>query len=322
MAEYKPPKSGILAHLPSSWVPYAELCRLVKPTGTLNITLPYVLGFLFNACVVGNSLYAVAMRLTVLLVAGFLLRGAGCSWNDIIDREVDKHVERCRLRPMARGALSVPSALAFTIVQFVVWLAVLSTLVPRHWPLTAPLILMVLSYPFAKRYTHYAQVVLGVTLAWGTLIGSNATGVNILIWNKQPLELGSTHNVVYGQIGLFLSYVVWSVLHDTVYAQQDIKDDLKTNLMSVAVHYKHQLRMLLAGLSIVQVVLHVWTGICLQAGVWYYLPACLGCAAMLFTLVTKLDLEDPSDCAWWFNNGSAWYGGLTFLGLFAEYMSR
>lgn len=123
---YKPTK-GVLSCLPSSCVPYAELMRLNKPVGTLNIHFPYLFGSLFAACAQHpfvTPLSVLSANLKLFAMA-FLLRSAGCTWNDLIDRNLDRKVARCRLRPIARYAASPRSGFIFYAIQILVWLAML-----------------------------------------------------------------------------------------------------------------------------------------------------------------------------------------------------
>ena len=112
-------KAGVFTYLPLSWVPYAELMRIHKPVGTLNVFFPHLFGSLFAGCVLDPFIRPrlLLMRIGALLGAAFVLRSAGCSWNDIADRDLDRLVERTRLRPMARGAISLPAAYVFTATQ-------------------------------------------------------------------------------------------------------------------------------------------------------------------------------------------------------------
>lgn len=112
-------------------------------------------------------------RSASLFVAAFVLHSAGCTCNDIADRDLDRLVERTCSRPMARDAISLRAAYMFTAAQVGIWLAVFSQLLPELWiSYVAPLLFPVSLYPFAKRITDYAQVVLDITPVWGVLVGA------------------------------------------------------------------------------------------------------------------------------------------------------
>ena len=155
---YKPTK-GVLSCLPSSCVPYAELMRLYKPVGTLNIYFPYLFGSLFAACAQHpfvTSLSVLSANLKLFAMA-FLLRSAGCTWNDLIDRDLDRKVARCRLRPIARYAVSPRSGFIFYAIQFLVWLAMLLQTDARTVYYALGCVFLGHLYPFAKRSTDYPQ---------------------------------------------------------------------------------------------------------------------------------------------------------------------
>lgn len=290
-----PNTAGVLAYLPHSWAPYAELMRIHKPVGILSIFFPYLFGSLFAGCVSDPLIRpgSLLIHIGALLGAAFILRSAGCTWNDIADRDLDRLVERTRLRPMARGAISLLAACVFTAVQVGIWLAALSLLLPGRWPLyAAPLLFLVWLYPFAKRFTNYAQVFLGITLAWGVLVGAAVVGLDV--WGT---DAGAERA---GLAVLYLVCVVWTVIYDTVYAHQDVRDDMKAGIKSMAVLWLHWTKALLWVLSSVQVGLLWSVGICMEAGAWYHFVAVGGNAAVLQTMVIKLDLGDPHDCLWWF----------------------
>ena len=312
------PRTGILARLPPSWTPYAELMRLHKPVGIINIFFPYLFGSLFAACLSKPSMTATFLlgRIMALLSAAFILRSAGCTWNDIVDRDIDRLVERTRLRPMARGALSLRAAYIFTAAQAAIWCSLLSHLLPRRWLFyAAPLVFLVGLYPYAKRVTDYAQVVLGLTLGWGVLIGSAATGLD-------PLDLDNKAGDQEGLAGLYVVYIIWTVIHDTVYAHQDVRDDLKVGIKSMAVWWLGYTKRLLWVLAFVQVGLLAAIGLRMEAGKWYYYGSVGGNTATLVAMISRLDLSDPRDCLWWFQVGSLLVGTSISAALSCEYMAR
>lgn len=316
---YQTPQSGVLSYLPLQLVPYAELMRLAKPVGIMNIYFPYLFGTLF-AVSIAQPIVELNSLLTAnlwLFIAAFVLRSAGCTWNDIIDRDLDRQVTRCRLRPMPRGAVTVRNGCIFAAAQCLVWLGVLSQICRQYISYATPLIIMVGFYPFAKRLTNYAQVVLGFTLAWGVFIGCVALGVDPLTLVTQDLATTGA-----GLISLQLSYVVWTIIHDTVYAHQDFQDDSKAGIKSMAVYFRHSMKLLLSGLAVVQLELLLFTGKLMKAGLNYYLGAFGGTAVLLLWMIWQVDLKSPRECAWWFEKGSLIVGGTMSAGLFGEYWSR
>ncbi len=315
--EFWRPKSGALACLPESWVPFAELMRLHKPVGIMNIFFPYLFGLLFAACVSAPvmELETVLLLTTYLFAAAFILRSAGCTWNDIIDRDLDCLVERTRLRPMTRGAVTLQAAYVFTVAQCGAWLALLWQILPYRWPLyAAPLLFFVWLYPFAKRFTDYAQVVLGITLGWGVLAGAAVGGLDALNMNINDKGVGLA--------GLYVVYLVWTVIHDTVYAHQDVRDDAKAGIKSMAVRWLDWTKALLRGLAIMQIILLWSIGTLMRAGIYYFCLAVCGNLAVLPTMILEVDLDDPRDCLRWFQAGSLLIGACVVAGLLGEYLVR
>ena len=319
-----PPETDILAAMPESWVPFAELMRVHKPVGIMNIYFPYLFGLLFAGCVSSPVMdrRSLLLRSTSLFGVAFILRSAGCTWNDIIDRDIDRLVERTRLRPMARertrlrpmarGAISLQAAYAFTVVQTGIWLALLSCMLTDRWLLfAAPLLFLVWLYPFAKRFTDYVQMLLGITLGWGVLVGAKVGDLDML--DTVMDERGA------GLAGLYSVYLVWTVIHDTIYAHQDVRDDAKAGIRSMAVRWLNATKALLWGLAVVQLLLLWSIGTCMGAGAWYFWFAVCGNLTLLSTMILELDLSNPQDCFWWFQTGSLVIGTSIAAGLLGEY---
>nr|POE82294.1 4-hydroxybenzoate polyprenyltransferase, mitochondrial [Quercus suber] len=219
---------------------------------------------------------------------------------------------------MARGALRVYEATIFTGNLFVIWFAILSATSTRHWNYSVPILTMVLAYPYAKRYTHWAQLFLGLTLASGILVGASISSVDEVLVEDASFYSPPSRGVV----GLFSSYAVWCVIHDTIYAQQDIEDDMKAGVMSTAILFRNYFHYFLGLLCLLQVSLHFYTGFVLEAGLMYHIPAVFLCGLVLVRMMFSVDIKDPSSCAWWFRNGCLAYGLLLGLGLLGEYSSR
>ena len=311
------PKSGALVYLPESWIPFAELMRLHKPIGIMNIFYPYLFGLLFAACVSAPlmELGTILILAAYLFTAAFLLRSAGCTWNDIIDRDLDCLVERTRSRPMARRAVTLQAAYIFTVTQFGAWLALLSQILPHHWPLyAAPLLFFVWLYPFAKRFTNYAQVILGITLGWGVIAGAAIGGLDALDMDMNDKSAGLA--------GLYGVYLVWTVIYDTVYAHQDVRDDAKAGIKSIAVRWLDWTKALLWGLAVMQILLLWSIGMLMRAGIYYFGFAVCGNLAVLPTMILQVNLGDPRDCLRWFQAGSLLIGACVAAGLLGEYLVR
>lgn len=312
-SEYTQPRSGILSVLPSSWVPYAELMRLEKPAGFYAFYFPYLTGISYAACV-ANPIPSPEHLLTLsslFLLGSVVLRGAACAWNDNIDQEFDRKVARCRLRPMARGAITSAQGHFFTAALMGAGLPLFAFLPRECAHHVIPITVLFALYPFAKRITNYPQVVLGFPFAWAIFMCCDALEVN-------PFSA----RLYAPTLSLFTANILWTVIYDTIYAHQDLKDDIRAGVKSMAVQYTDSTKRLTSTLGIIQIMMLILTG--WQAGLSpiYFVVTCGGTAAVLAFMIMKVSLDQPASCAWWFRHGLLFVGGSTAVGLFGEYFVR
>jgi len=312
LAPYSPPSTGLLSVLPSSWVPYAELIRLDKPTGTYYLFFPCLFSTLLAAPLATPMASPISVLGTTFLFfsGALIMRGAGCTINDLWDRNLDPRVRRTRLRPIARGAVKPFSALVFTGAQLLAGLAILLQFPTQCLYYGIPSLLLVASYPLAKRVTHYPQVVLGLTFSWGAIMGFPALGIDLLHNSTAMMAAGY----------LYASNIAWTVLYDMIYAHMDIKDDAKAGIKSIALKYDKQTKQILTGLAATQVGLLAAAGVAAGAGPVFFVGSCGGAAATLVVMIWKLNLKSVKDCWWWFVNGCWFTGGAVATGLGAEYL--
>lgn len=309
---YSPPTTGVLSVLPLSWVPYAELIRLDKPTGTYYLYFPC----LFSTLLAAPFATPIATPLSVLSTSllffsgALVMRGAGCTINDLWDRNLDPHVRRTRLRPIARGAITPFNAVVFTGAQLLTGLAILLQFPTQCLWYGIPSLLFVASYPLAKRVTHYPQVVLGLTFSWGAFMGFPALGVDLL-QNNAALAAAAC---------LYASNIAWTVLYDMIYAHMDIKDDAKAGIKSIALRHDKETKQILSGLAVTQVGLLTAAGIAAGAGPVFFVGSCGGAAVTLAMMIRRVNLKSVKDCWWWFVNGCWFTGGAISAGLGAEYL--
>ena len=311
---YSPPQTGLLSHLPPSWVPYAELIRLDKPTGSYYLFFPCIFSTLLAAplafpmtpptTVLGTSL--------LFLTGAIIMRGAGCTINDLWDRNLDPHVARTRLRPIARGAITPFNALVFTGAQLFAGLAILLQFPTACFFYATPSLLFVAAYPLAKRITYYPQFVLGLTFSWGAIMGFPALGVDLL----------SNGAAQAAAALLYTSNVAWTVLYDMIYAHMDIKDDAKAGIKSIALKHDKETKQVLTGLAVTQVALLAGAGIVTGAGPVFFIGGCGGALVTLGIMIKRVNLKSVKDCWWWFVNGCWITGGVISLGLGADYLVR
>ncbi|KAJ5054124.1 uncharacterized protein L3040_000407 [Drepanopeziza brunnea f. sp. 'multigermtubi'] len=313
-AIYEAPKTGLLSIIPSSWVPYAELVRLDKPTGTYYLFFPCLFSTLLAAPLAIPMAAPLSVLGTSLLFfsGALVMRGAGCTINDLWDRNLDPHVRRTRLRPIARGAVTPFNALAFTGVQLFIGLGVLLQFPTSCLFYGIPSLLLVAAYPLAKRVTHYPQFVLGLTFSWGAMMGFPALGVDLL------QDIGA----LTAAGCLYTSNVAWTVLYDMIYAHMDIKDDAKAGIKSIALKHDAQTKQILSGLAVAQIGLLAAAGVAAGAGPVFFVGSCGGAAITLAVMIKRVNLKSVKDCWWWFVNGCWITGGVVSAGLGAEYLIR
>jgi 4-hydroxybenzoate polyprenyltransferase len=264
--------------LAPAWArPYLRLARLDRPIGSWLLLLP---------CWWSAGLAAVAAReqvnvwhLVLFLVGAFAMRGAGCTWNDIVDRDLDAQVERTRSRPIPSGQVSVAAAFAFLVLQALVGLAVLLQF-NRFTILTGIASLGIVAvYPFMKRVTYWPQIALGLAFSWGALMGWPAVFAR-LDWPALLLYAGS---------------IAWVIGYDTIYAHQDREDDALIGVKSTALLFGERTKPILAVFYALAVLLIALAGWSVGAGVVFSLGL-FAFAAHLSWQMRRLDIGDPANC--------------------------
>ncbi|KID88773.1 UbiA prenyltransferase family [Metarhizium guizhouense ARSEF 977] len=252
--------------------------------------------------VVGTSL--------LFFSGALIMRGAGCTINDLWDRNLDPHVSRTRLRPIARRAISPFNGLVFTGAQLLAGLGILIQFPAPCLFYGIPSLLFVASYPLAKRVTYYPQFVLGLTFSWGAIMGFPALGIDLL----------SNGSALTAAACLYGSNIAWTVLYDMIYAHMDIKDDAKAGIKSIALKHDSQTKQILTGLATTQIALLAAAGIATGAGPAFFIGSCGGAAVTLALMIRKVNLKSVKNCWWWFVNGCWITGGTISLGLAADYL--
>lgn len=206
--------------LPAALRPYARLMRLDRPIGVWLLLLPCWWGLALGQIALGGGLPSLWYA-SLFLIGAVIMRGAGCTLNDIADREFDAQVARTRLRPLAAGQVSPMAAMIFLIC---LCLAGLVVLIQFNWFTVvtgAASLLVVAIYPFMKRITHWPQAVLGLAFNWGALVG----------WSSLHGALAPAPLLLYG------GGVAWTLAYDTIYAHQDKEDDVLIGVKSTALKF-------------------------------------------------------------------------------------
>ncbi len=264
---------GWLARLPRGLQDYGLLARLDRPIGTWLLLIPCLWGL----AIIGGS---EAMLWAPLFAVGAIaMRGAGCTINDLADRDIDRLVERTRARPLAAGRLGWCAALLFIGLQLLIGLVVLLFL-----PSTAAIIALcsmpfVIAYPFMKRITYWPQAFLGLTFNWGVLVG---------------------YAVITGGLGLpalmlYFAGIAWTLGYDTIYAHQDKEDDALIGVKSSALKLGSATQGWLYGFYAAMLFFLVVAGVTAELGMLFFM-ALLPIAGLLAWQVQGLDIDDPNDC--------------------------
>lgn len=198
--------------------PYLRLSRMDRPIGTWLLLLPCWWSLALAAISSGRFGLTGLWIALGCAVGAFLMRGAGCTWNDITDRDIDGQVARTRTRPLPAGDVSVAGALAWIAVQSLLAFVILLTFHPTAIVLGIAALVPVAVYPFAKRFTWWPQVFLGLAFNWGALLG----------WAALTGSVGPAAIALYG------AGIAWTLFYDTIYAHQDTEDDALIGVKSTA----------------------------------------------------------------------------------------
>lgn len=232
-----------------------------------------------------------------------------------MDQEFDRQVERCKNRPIARGAVSIFHGHVFTIAQTILCGLMFVGLQVEVLVYAGVMTIVLGIYPFGKRVTDFPQVILGFAFAIPVVMCPAILGCD-------PLLSPPSGDVRKGAWCLYGANALWTIIFDTVYAHQDVKDDIKAGVKSLAVRLGDQTKLGLGVLSAMQVGLLVATGYFCELGSLFFLTGCGGAALSLFGMLYSVDLEEPASCAWWFGPGSRLVGASVILGLMGHYAVR
>jgi 4-hydroxybenzoate polyprenyltransferase len=258
--------------------PYLRLARYDRPIGSWLLLMPC---WWSAALAAGVARDVSGLPLIVLLffIGAFVMRGAGCTWNDITDRNLDTKVERTRSRPIPAGQVSVTQALLFLVLQALVGLAVLLQF-NRFAIFTGIASLAIVAvYPFMKRITYWPQITLGLAFSWGAPMGFAVT-----LGRLDPAALV-----------LYAGSICWVIAYDTIYAHQDTEDDVLVGIKSTALLFGDKTKLALTVFYSAAVVL-IGIALWLAGAGW---PAALGLAAFAAHLawqVRRLDISDSALC--------------------------
>src|SRR5215475_8506524 len=283
--------------------PYLRLARLDRPIGSWLLLMPCWWSAALSAGV-AHRLDRLPLDVLLFFIGAFVMRGAGCTWNDITDRDLDAKVERTRSRPIPAGQVSVKAALAFMVAQALVGLVVLLQFNRFAIATGIASLLIVAIYPFMKRITWWPQIVLGLAFSWGALMGFAATFG----------RLDATAFVLYA------GSICWVIAYDTIYAHQDAEDDALIGIKSTArlfAERTHEALVIFYGLAVVLIgVAFALAG----SGVAAWIGLALF-AVQLGWQVRKLKINDPVLCLRIFKSNRE-AGLILFAGLLIDAVMR
>jgi 4-hydroxybenzoate polyprenyltransferase len=297
--------AGRVADAPGNWVdhlapavlrPYLRLARFDRPIGAWLLLMPcwWSAGI---AAVAAKAPFPNPWHALLFFVGAFVMRGCGCTWNDIVDRNIDAQVARTRSRPIPSGQVSLTGALIFLVLQALLGLAVLLQFNGFAIGTGVASLAIVAVYPFFKRFTYWPQIVLGLAFSWGALMGWAAAFGRLDL----PAVL------------LYAGSISWVIGYDTIYAHQDREDDALVGLKSTALLFGARTRPILSAFYAAAVILIASAGWTAGAGILF----ALGLAAFALHLawqVWTLDIDDPDRCLALFKSnrdaGLILFGGL------------
>jgi 4-hydroxybenzoate polyprenyltransferase len=293
------PGNWVDRRAPSVIQPYLQLARADRPIGAWLLLFPCWWSLALADLARGRP-YPDVKYLVLFAIGAFVMRGAGCAYNDFVDRDFDASVARTASRPIPSGRVSAGQALAFAILLSLVGLLVLLQFNPFTIWLGVASLGLIAVYPFMKRFTYWPQVVLGLTFKWGALMGWAA---------------------VYGRLDpaawvLYAGCVLWTIGYDTIYAHQDKDDDALLGLKSTALRFGASTQSWLGGFYSAAIVLWAAAGV-LAGAHWIFFTALALVGLQLAWQVTTLNINDADNCLRRFRSNRD-VGWAVFLGLVAD----
>ena len=289
--------AGRVADATGNWVdglapvwarPYLRLARLDRSIGSWLLLMPCWWSVGLSG--MQTNQFPSVWHIVLFFIGAFAMRGAGCTWNDLVDRDLDARVERTRSRPIPSRQVTVAQATIFMLAQALVGLVVLLQF--NHFTIFVGLasLSVIVIYPFMKRITYWPQIVLGLAFSWGALMG----------W---PAAFG---RLDWPALVLYAGAISWVIGYDTIYAHQDREDDLLVGIKSTALLFGERTKPMLAFFYGAAVVLIGIAGL-MAGGQLIFLLGLIGFAGHLGWQVMRLDINDPAQCLrlFWSNRDAA-----------------
>ena len=285
-----------LRYLPPWMRPYGRLARWDRPIGIWLLMMPCWWSVTLGAA---PDWLRIVGWMAIFALGALAARGAGCTWNDIVDRKVDAQVERTRGRPLPSGELKLREALIWMALQALVGAAILFKLNKFAGGVALASLVLVLIYPTMKRITSWPQVVLGLAFNWGALVGYAAV----------------TGTLSWATVALYVGGVAWTMVYDTIYAMQDQRDDAIVGVRSTARRFANAPRRWLTLFAVLAVAAWVVAGLLARLGPGYFIVL-LAIAAHFAWQIVFLKPHDQADCLAKFK-ANGWLGGLLVVAIVA-----
>ncbi|MBY3153037.1 4-hydroxybenzoate octaprenyltransferase [Rhizobium laguerreae] len=299
-----PSDNWVYRILPPWLWPYAQLARWDRPIGWQLLMWPcFWSATLASNAAIGEGIYSGSLlvsHLFLYFIGAVAMRGAGCTYNDLVDHEIDMEVARTRSRPLPSGRVTRAHAKIFIGLQALVGLIVLLQFNWLNVFLGVLSLAIVAFYPFAKRFTDWPQFYLGLAFSWGALMG----------W------AGILGGLSFAAILLYAASVAWTIGYDTIYAHQDKEDDELIGVRSTARLFGDRTRQWLIGLYGLTLVLMFIAFALASANLIAFL-ALLGAAGMFAWQIVRLDIKDADQCLALFKSNNR-VGLIIFFGLFVS----
>ena len=278
---------------------FIELTRLNKPIGIMLLFWPCLWGLTlaFNQ----TKEFGLFVKYIILFFVGsVLMRSAGCIFNDIVDKDFDKKVDRTKNRPIPSGRISTQESFVYIILLCLIALIILIQFNLLTIVLGLLSLPFVFSYPFMKRITYWPQLFLGITFNWGILLGCTA------LIGEISLE----------PILLYIAAIFWTLGYDTIYGFQDIYDDEIIGIKSTSIKFKENYKLFIGLCYFICVLLLIILGF-LEENKIYYFTFLIFPAIHLFYQMTRLDKNNSNSCLILFRSNN-FFGFLVFLTLMLQ----
>ncbi len=272
------PENRVDRHAPSWALPYLRLARADRPVGFYLLALPCFWSVALAGLKTGAS-YPDPLLLLLFAVGAVAMRGAGCTYNDIVDRDIDAKVARTQSRPLPSGQVSLKAAVAFMLGLCLVGLLVLLSFNPFSIWLGLGVVPIVALYPFMKRISHWPQAVLGLAFNWGALMG----------WAAVLGSLG------WAPLALYAGAAAWTIGYDTIYAHQDREDDALIGMKSTALRFGARTRVWLTTFYALTITAFGLAGWLSGASALFFAGLAFASGQLLWQVVT-LDIDDADNC--------------------------